>query len=130
MIDEIENHFKTFKPATYDVRKQLGAIEQFERVAVKNAEETRDKVGVELGRLEKALGDIEGARPWDETTVDEIVEAAPEIDQYVEGMVAKGRWMPPGYYVSASFSISHFSGDDRVVVSEGYLLLANVLSDI
>lgn len=49
--------------------------------------------------LEKALGDIEGARPWEETTVDEVVEAAPEIDKYVEELVKKGRWMPPGYQV-------------------------------
>ena len=66
---------------------------------MKNAEETKGKVEVELRQLEKALGDIEGARPWDQTTVDEIVEAAPEIDEYVEKMVKKGRWMPPGYQV-------------------------------
>jgi len=52
---------------------------------------------VELRSLEKALGDIEGARPWEETTVQEIIKAAPEIDEYVERMVKKGVWMPPGY---------------------------------
>jgi F-type H+-transporting ATPase subunit d len=100
IVDEIEAHFRAFKPVTYDVTKQLAAIDQFEQVAMRNAEETREKVQVELRSLEKALGDIEGARPWEETTVDEIVAAAPEIDEYVERMVKKGRWMPPGYYVS------------------------------
>jgi F-type H+-transporting ATPase subunit d len=104
-IDEIENHFKSFKPVTYDVSKQLQAIEEFEKVAMRNAEETKEKVEVELRSLEKALGDIEGARPWEETTVDEIVAAAPEIDEYVTRMVKKGRWMPPGYYVSESFPL-------------------------
>jgi F-type H+-transporting ATPase subunit d len=103
VIDEIEGHFKSFKPVTYDVNKQLQAIEQFEKVAMRNAEETKEKVEVELRSLEKALGDIEGARPWEETTVNEIVAAAPEIDEYVERMVKKGRWMPPGYYVSEPF---------------------------
>ena len=56
--------------------------------------------------LEKALGDIEGARPWDQTTVDEIAKAAPEIDEYTSRMVAKGRWMPPGYQVRSSFGDS------------------------
>jgi F-type H+-transporting ATPase subunit d len=70
IIDEIEGHFKSFKPVTYDVNKQLGAIEQFEKVAMLNAQETKEKVEVELRSLEKALGDIEGARPWEETTVD------------------------------------------------------------
>jgi septation ring formation regulator EzrA len=99
VINEIENHFKSFKPKTYDVSKQIKAIESFEQVAMKNAEETKGKVEVELRQLEKALGDIEGARPFDQTTVDEVVNAAPEIDEYVEKMVKKGRWMPPGYQV-------------------------------
>ena len=101
VIDEIENHFKSFKPKTYDVNKQIKSIESFEQVAMKNAEETKGKVEVELRQLEKALGDIEGARPWNETTVDEVVQAAPEIDEYVTTMVKKGRWMPPGYQVRA-----------------------------
>lgn len=46
------------------------------------------------------MGDIEGARQWEDTTVDEIAEAAPEIDKYTEELVKKGRWMPPGYEVS------------------------------
>jgi F-type H+-transporting ATPase subunit d len=100
VVDEIEGHLKSFKPVTYDVGKQLRAIEQFEQVAVRNAEETKEKVEVELRSLEKALGDIEGARPWEETTVDEIVVAAPEVDEYVARLVKGGKWMPPGYYVS------------------------------
>ncbi|KAJ9654057.1 ATP synthase d subunit [Neophaeococcomyces mojaviensis] len=97
VIDEIEQYYKTFQPKTYDVSKQIKAIESFEQVALKNAEETKSKVEVELRSLEKALGDIEGARQWDETTVDEVVQAAPEIDKYTEELVKKGRWMPPGY---------------------------------
>lgn len=97
VIDEIEQYYKTFKPKTYDVSKQIKAIESFESVAMKNAEETKGKVEVELRSLEKALGDIENARPWEETTVQEIIKARPEIDQYVERMVKKGVWMPPGY---------------------------------
>ena len=100
VIDEIESHYKSFKPKTYDVSKQIKAIESFEQVAVKNAEETKGKVEVELRQLEKALGDIEGARSWDETTVDQVAAAAPEIDEYTSKLVAKGRWMPPGYQVS------------------------------
>jgi F-type H+-transporting ATPase subunit d len=97
---------QSFKPATYDVSKQLAAIDQFERVAVRNAEETKDKVEVELRSLEKALADIEGARPWEETTVEEIGRAAPEIDEYVTRMVKQGRWMPPGYHVGFPLSLS------------------------
>merc|ERR1712093_591403 len=97
VIDEIEQYFKTFKPKTYDVNKQIKAVESFEQVAIKNAEETKSKVEVELKSLEKALNDIEGARPWEELTVDEVTAAAPEIDEYTARLVKKGRWMPPGY---------------------------------
>jgi F-type H+-transporting ATPase subunit d len=99
VIDEIEQYFKSFTPKTYDVDKQIRSIEAFEQIAVKNAEETKGKVEVELKSLEKALGDIEGARSWDQLTVDEITQAAPEIDEYTERMVKKGRWLPPGYHV-------------------------------
>ncbi|KIW16211.1 hypothetical protein PV08_06262 [Exophiala spinifera] len=99
VIDEIEQYYKSFQPKTYDVSKQIKAIESFEQVAIKNAEETKSKVEVELKSLEKALNDIEGARPWEELTVDEITAAAPEIDEYTARLVKKGRWMPPGYLV-------------------------------
>ena len=99
VIDEIEQYFKTFKPKTYDVEKQLRSIEAFEQVAIKNAEDTKGKVEIELKSLEKALGDIEGARGWEEVTVDDITKAAPEVDEYTERLVKKGRWMPPGYLV-------------------------------
>jgi len=102
VVDEIEQYFKTFQPKTYDVSKQIKAIESFEQIALKNAEETKSKVEVELRSLEKALSDIEGARPWEETTVDEVAAAAPEIDEYTSRLVQKGRWMPPGYQVWSS----------------------------
>lgn len=100
VVDEIEQYFKSFQPKTYDVSKQVKQIEAFEQVALKNAEDTKGKVEVELRSLEKALGDIENARGWDETTVEDIAKAAPEIDEYTERLVKKGRWMPPGYLVS------------------------------
>lgn len=69
VIDEIENHFKTFKPATYDVNRQLKAIDAFETQAIKSAEETKGRVEAELANLEKTLKNIETARPFDELTV-------------------------------------------------------------
>ena len=41
VIDEIERRFKDFKPATYDVSRQIKAIDAFEVEAVKNAEATK-----------------------------------------------------------------------------------------
>jgi len=69
VIDEIEKYFSTFKPATYDVGRQIKAIETFEAQALKNAEETKGRVDLELKDLEKTLKNIETARPFDELTV-------------------------------------------------------------
>ena len=69
VVDEIEAHSKNFKPAAYDVGRQIKAIEAFEVQAVKNAEETKGKVDVELKDLEKTLKNIEEARPFDQLTV-------------------------------------------------------------
>ena len=68
-MDEIEQHFKQFKPATYDVNRQLKAIDAFEAQAVKSAEETKGKVDSELKELEKTLTNIETARPFEDLTV-------------------------------------------------------------
>lgn len=69
VVDEIEQHFKAFKPSTYDVGRQIKAIEAFEAQAVKSAEETKGKVDGELKDLEKTLENIETARPFEDITV-------------------------------------------------------------
>ncbi|KAL3432777.1 hypothetical protein BDV09DRAFT_173382 [Aspergillus tetrazonus] len=97
IVDEIENHFKNFKPATYDLDRQLKAIDAFEAQAIQSAEQTKGKVEAELRNLQKTLENIETARPFDELTVDEVAAAQPEIDEKTAAMVQKGRWMPAGY---------------------------------
>ncbi|KAL8704127.1 MAG: hypothetical protein Q9201_002711 [Fulgogasparrea decipioides] len=97
VVDEIEGHFKSFKPATYDVGRQIKAIEAFEAQGVKQAEETKARVDREVGDLEKTLRNIETARPFEDLTVDEIAAAEPEIDKRTEQLVSKGRWQIPGY---------------------------------
>lgn len=69
VIDEIETHFRQWKPATYDVGRQIKAIEAFETQAVKSAQETKGKVDMELRDLEKTLRNIEEARPFEDLTV-------------------------------------------------------------
>jgi len=54
---------------TYDVGRQIKAIEAFEAQAIKNAEETKGRVDLELKDLEKTLKNIEEARPFEDLTV-------------------------------------------------------------
>lgn len=69
VVDDIEAQFKNFKPATYDVSRQLKAIDAFESQAVQNAEQTKGKVETELVNLKKTLDNIETARPFEDLTV-------------------------------------------------------------
>lgn len=73
-IDEIEKDFKAFKPVTYDVSRQIKAIEAFEAQAVKNAEETKGRVDEEVRDLEATLKNIEEARPFEDLTVVSLYE--------------------------------------------------------
>ncbi|TPX13925.1 uncharacterized protein E0L32_005625 [Thyridium curvatum] len=97
VVDEIEKRFKAFKPATYDVDRQLKAIDAFEVEAIRNAEATKEKVDLELKDLEKTLKNIEDARPFEDLTVDEVAAAEPSIDEKTAKLVSKGRWSVPGY---------------------------------
>ncbi|KAF1989220.1 NAC-domain-containing protein [Aulographum hederae CBS 113979] len=97
VIDEIERAVQGFKPATYDVNRQIKAIEAFEAQAVKSAEETKGMVDRELKALEATLKNIEEARPFEDLTIDQVAAARPDIDERTAQLVSKGRWAVPGY---------------------------------
>lgn len=69
VINEMEGHVKGFKPKTYDVARQMKAIEAFEAQAVKSAQETKEKVDVQVKELEVTLRDIKEVRGFDDLTV-------------------------------------------------------------
>ncbi|KAK1750235.1 nascent polypeptide-associated complex [Echria macrotheca] len=97
VVDEIEKRFVAFKPATYDLNRQLKAIEAFEVEAVRSAEATKEKVDLELKDLDKTLKNIEETRPFEDLTVDDVAAADPSIDKKTAELVSKGRWEVPGY---------------------------------
>ncbi|KAI9711470.1 MAG: ATP synthase d subunit [Bogoriella megaspora] len=97
IINEIERDMKAYKVKTYDVGRQIKAIESFETQAVKSAEETKGLVEAELRDLDKTLKNIEEARPFEDLTVDEVAAARPDIDEKTSQLVSKGRWQVPGY---------------------------------
>ena len=69
VVDELEQQLKQYKPKTYDVSRQIKALEAFEVQAVKSAEETKEKVDAEVQSLQKALDDIAKVRPWEQIDV-------------------------------------------------------------
>ncbi|CCC71653.1 hypothetical protein NCAS_0H03430 [Naumovozyma castellii] len=97
IVWKIETYFKSYKPVTINISKQLETIEKFENYAMDNARETEKLVSSELKSLDETLQNIENARPFDQLTVDDLVKAKPEIDEKVEEMVKKGKWDVPGY---------------------------------
>ena len=97
VVEELEKAIKSFKPINYDVSKHLKTIEAFETVAVKNAEATQSKVSEELVALGKTLDNIQSARAFEELVVEDILKAAPEVDEKVKEFISKSRWDVPGY---------------------------------
>jgi hypothetical protein len=78
-VDEIEKQFNAFKPKTYDVSRQIKAIEAFEAQAVQGAQETKMAVDDELKLLNKTLKDIEEARPFEDCTVVRSLFSVPAL---------------------------------------------------
>ncbi|SCU81077.1 LADA_0B11078g1_1 [Lachancea dasiensis] len=97
VVDKIESFYKSYKPVTVDVKKQISTLEAFESQALDNAKETEKLVAQELKDLSDTLKNIESARPFDQLTVEELAKARPDIDAKVEEMVKKGKWEVPGY---------------------------------
>lgn len=129
IVDEIEKRFAAFKPTTYDVSRQLKAIDAFEVEAVKNAEATKQAVDLELKDLAATLKNIEEARPFEDLTVvciiricyrvicltcfqDEVAAAEKSIDEKTNALVSKGRWMVPGYKVCGLLLLEAVSDTD------------------
>ncbi|CCD23686.1 F1F0 ATP synthase subunit d NDAI_0C00250 [Naumovozyma dairenensis CBS 421] len=97
IVDKIESFYKSYTPVTLDIKSQLNSLSKFENHAMENAKETESMVASELKALDETLQNIQNARPFDQLTVDELVQAKPEIDEKVEKMVKTGQWDVPGY---------------------------------
>lgn len=61
------------------------------------AKATEDKIASELKALKSTLDNIQSARPFDQLTTTDMINARPEIRKTVEEMVKKGKWTVPGY---------------------------------
>lgn len=51
----------------------------------------------ELKDLKETLSNIEGARPFDQLTTTDVINARPEVAKTIEEMLKKGKWSLPGY---------------------------------
>ncbi|WFC97426.1 ATP synthase d subunit [Malassezia yamatoensis] len=119
VVADAEKLVNNFKPKTYDVAAQTKALHSFETTAVRNlgaavqitnhcvmsigmahvqqAEEAAAKIQTELKDLKETLSNIENARPFDQLTATDVINARPEIAKTIEEMVKKGKWSLPGY---------------------------------
>ncbi|KAI9490398.1 hypothetical protein BDB00DRAFT_790306 [Zychaea mexicana] len=97
IVDQAEKAVQGFKPVAYNLDAQLKAIDQFESKAVERATTTVQKIDAELKDLQATLGNIEGSRPIEQLTVDDIIIAKPEITKDIEAKLQKGQYSVPGY---------------------------------
>ncbi|KAI7874575.1 mitochondrial ATP synthase [Lichtheimia hyalospora FSU 10163] len=97
IVDQAEKAVQGFKPVAYNLDAQLKAIDQFEAKAVEKASSTVQKIDVELKALQATLGHIEGSRPIEQLTVDDIIVAKPELTKEIEEKLQKGEYTVKGY---------------------------------
>jgi hypothetical protein len=102
VIDEIEKSFNSFKPATYDVNRQIKAIEAFEAQALKSAEETKSVVDKELKDLDKTLKNIEEARPFEDLTVVRTCDGCHRFIARATRMLPARKYANLGYHLGRS----------------------------
>ena len=98
IVDQAEKLMKEFKPVTMDSTKQKKLLEQVEQRAVEKAKEAEMRMNEELKVLRETLANIEQARPVEDLTVDDVIEARPDLEQVVEQRLQDGKWSVPGYY--------------------------------
>ncbi|CAO3649651.1 unnamed protein product [Cunninghamella echinulata] len=84
IVDQAEKAVKDFKPVTYNLD-------------VQKAQSTVQKIDAELKDLEATLSNIQNSRPIDQLTVDDIINAKPDLTTNVEKMVQEGKFTVPGY---------------------------------
>ena len=96
VVAEVERRFKEFKPAAYDVQRQLKAIDAFEVEAVRNAQAAKEKVELELKDLQATLKNIETARPFDELTVVRVMFFSVNVEKEEEEEEEEGEKMDEG----------------------------------
>ncbi|KAI9480602.1 MAG: hypothetical protein EXX96DRAFT_600398 [Benjaminiella poitrasii] len=97
IIDQAEKAISGFKPVAYNLDAQLNAINQFETKAVTKAKNTVQQIENELKDLQATLSNIEGSRPIEQLTVDDVIAANPQIVKDVEENLKKGQFSVPGY---------------------------------
>ncbi|KAI8352520.1 hypothetical protein BD560DRAFT_408882 [Blakeslea trispora] len=97
IVEQAEKAVSGFKPVAYNLDAQLNAINQFETKAVAKAEKTVQQIEHELKDLHATLNNIEGSRPIEQLTVDDIIVAKPELTKNIEENLKKGQFSVPGY---------------------------------
>ncbi|KAL7409709.1 ATP synthase d subunit [Mrakia frigida] len=97
VIDEIEKSISTFKPVAQDITADLKALAAFEAKAVVLSEATCVKIEESVVDLKQDLQNIVECRPIEDLTVNEVIEAIPELRDTLEIMAYNTRWDWPGH---------------------------------
>ncbi|KAJ1918200.1 ATP synthase d subunit [Mycoemilia scoparia] len=97
IVDEMEKAFKNQKIVKVDLDSQIKAISAFEAKAVEAAEAYVKEVNAKLVDLHETVENIDSARPIEQLTVDDVIQARPEIVAEVEALVKEGKFTVSEY---------------------------------
>ncbi|OMJ09280.1 ATP synthase subunit d, mitochondrial [Smittium culicis] len=97
IVSELEAKYKAYKVEKLDTAASLAVLAEFENNAVSAANNYAAELETKLSGLNETIANIVSARPVEDLTTADIVEARPETLTEVQEMVAKGEYDVPGY---------------------------------
>ncbi|CAO3608756.1 unnamed protein product [Cunninghamella echinulata] len=97
VLSELKAQTTTVDFAHYKCFEKQNSKAQYFNTGVEKAKNTVQQIEAELKDFNATLGNIQGSRPIEQLTVDDIIAAKPELVKNVETMVEKGQFSVPGY---------------------------------
>ncbi|OLY83120.1 ATP synthase subunit d, mitochondrial [Smittium mucronatum] len=97
IVTEMESKLKNYKITSLDTAPALALLAEFEKNATASATEYASELTVKLSGLKETVDNINNARPVEDMTTADVVEARPETLTEVQEMVSKGEYDVPGY---------------------------------
>ncbi|KAJ1499107.1 ATP synthase d subunit [Coelomomyces lativittatus] len=93
IVDEAESVFKNYVPSAFPLEAQFKVIQAFQTISLEKAAETERQLQEQLKDLNETLKNIKEARPVEELSMEDIVQAVPSIDATVTQRSKNHDWI-------------------------------------
>ncbi|PVU87799.1 hypothetical protein BB561_006168 [Smittium simulii] len=97
IVDEMQAKYSGYKLEKLDTQKYIATLADFEKTAVASATEYSSELQTKLTDLVQTVQNIDNTRSVTQLTVEDVVNATPEILEEAQAMVNNGEFYVKGY---------------------------------